>query len=98
MENKEIPSKETPLMVELQHHYKINTNLSKAYREKNHMTYKISKGDVDNLSKGVIDAISSGICFLDDNQISKILSTKVWNKEESKIHIKIYKLEGKFDG
>jgi len=97
MECLEIPSCDTPLHVDLELHFKIPKSYSKKKREELHMTYKLSRPDIDNISKGVIDSLSGGVAYLDDNQVSKLTSTKIWNKFIDKIRIKIFKLKGKYE-
>lgn len=65
--------------------------LNKSGKEKMEIGYAMKKPDIDNIVKVVLDALNS-ICFVDDNQISCVVSNKLYTLETPRVEIKLESL------
>ena len=77
-----VQSKEQPISIELEIHFKMPDSWSRKKKERNCGKYSLKHIDLDNIYKSVTDSLN-GVAYPDDSQIVYIQAVrKVWDNEE----------------
>lgn len=80
---------DVPLEVKLLIWYPIPKRWNKKKTEENHLGYKITSPDIDNIAKSILDGMN-GFAFDDDKQIALLKLSKCYDKKIDKIKIEIW--------